>query len=133
SITPYSLRREDDAWVMDTDHGMVRVERFRHSLPEFFFVLSAISYLREKGFISLPRLFNNLKGQPITEHPNGLFLVMENPQGRPVNLDQIDALTGVTRHLAELHRASVGFNPPPGSRWHSSGLGRLGGKMAVPP
>jgi CotS family spore coat protein len=113
SITPFSLRREGDAWVMETDQGSVRVERFRHSLPEFFFVLSAVSYLREKGFSSLPGLFNNKKGQPITEHPDGFFLVMENPPGRPVDLTQIDALTGVTRHLAELHRASVGFTPPP--------------------
>lgn len=112
-MMPFSLRRDGDAWAVETDSGPVRVERFRHSLPEFFFVLSAVGFLREKGFGSLPKIFNNLRGQPVTEHSSGLFCVMENPPGEPINAREIDVLTGITRHLAELHRASVGFNPPP--------------------
>lgn len=112
-VTPYSLRREGNAWAMETDAGPIRVEKFRHSLPEFFFVLSAVGFLRDRGLGSLPKLFNNRNGQPVTEQPNGLFCVIENPSGRVVDAREIDVLTGITRHLAELHRTSVGYTPPP--------------------
>lgn len=108
----FALKKDGKTWVVQTQERLVRIEKFNHSLAEFFFVISAIQHLNERGFGSFPRMIMNRDDRPITQHENGLYFVMEDPEGCPPNAAEIHALTGITRHMAEMHRASVGFSAP---------------------
>lgn len=107
-----SLKRCGKSWVAQTEEGMVRVERFNHSMVEFFFVLSALQYFNKRNFCAFPRLILDRDGRPVVQHDGRLFFVVEEPEGAQPNVAEIHVLTGMTRHLAEMHRASVGFSAP---------------------
>lgn len=107
-----AIRNVGRTWVAHTDQGVVRVERFNHSVPEFFFVLASVEYLAGKGFSAFPQLCLNTSERPLTEKDYGLFFVTEYPDGQTVDVQEIDVLTRMVCHMAELHRTSVGFTPP---------------------
>lgn len=111
-LNPISIRNQGKTWVAQTEQGNFRVERFNHSIPEFFFVLASIEYLESKGCSAFPEIWLNINERPLTEKQYGLFFVTEYPDGQAVDVQEIDVLTRMVRNLADLHRLSVGFTPP---------------------
>ena len=111
-ISPDILRRRGNSWLITSGDNTFLIKRFNHSIPEFFFVLSAVEYLREQGFSALPNFILNNQNQPVSQNQYGIFYITEGLNGTQVDANEIHVLSGITRQMAKMHRVSIGFSPP---------------------
>lgn len=89
------------------------------------FILSATTYLRERGSLIPAPVNLPASGLPYFEHDGAFYILSEVAPGRAPRYDVPKDLELIARTLAEFHRASRGFRPPAGSKERAH-LGRWG-------
>ena len=96
----YIIKEEDKEYCLKT---------ISYEYPHFYFIISAILHLQNKGFKTIPSIIKTTSGMDYIEY-NGKYCYL-SPwiPSRESNYDNIYELLQITKKLAELHVCSQGF------------------------
>ncbi len=86
----------------------------KYNFPHFYFILSSMIHLKNKGFSNVLDIIKNRKGNLYVELPNGNYAYLTKwVDSRESNYDDIDELKRVSEKLSELHACSRDFTITP--------------------
>ena len=100
-------------WKVQTSKGPICLKRIHRPEKKALFSIHAQDYLAKKG-ARVPGIIPNKKNQLYTKFGPFLFVVYDWIEGRPFELTNTEDLQMIMKGLAEFHKASIGYIPPPG-------------------
>jgi len=113
-----------DSYMIITPTGRKLLKKIPFSPERLLFVHAAKEHLTARGFPRVDRYLKTLSGEPGFYSNGGLFAVTDFIEGRESSLESDTDVRKISAALAELHRASAGFDPPDGCKERSE-LGKL--------
>ncbi len=126
-ITPESLSIIQNnglktLWKFTCNNENKCLKRLKHTWDKALFTVNAQIYIYRMGG-SVPKVYLNLEGKPITEYNGQLFVLYEWIEGRDFNFGRPSDLRMAMEGLAEFHVRSKGYTAPEEAKV-SSKLGR---------
>lgn len=109
NIKAIEVEKIKGAYRIETEDKMYCLKRVRYELPHFLFILSAIKHLDNNGFRYGPKVLKTVDGMEYIAIDGFSAFVTEWIKGREVSYDNPIELSLAARKLAELHKASEGF------------------------
>lgn len=109
-------------WKIGTAKKNFCLKRLKQAPEKALFTINAQNYMSCRG-AKVPAVRRALNGNLFTVMNGELFVLYDWIEGRPINMDIKSHLAGAVRGIAEFHRDSAGYTPPPGCQV-SSKLGR---------
>lgn len=100
-------------WKVQTSKGSICLKRIHRPEKKALFSIHAQNYLAKKG-ARVPGIIPNKKNQLYTKFGPFLFVVYDWIEGRPFELTNNEDLQMIMKGLAKFHKASIGYEPPPG-------------------
>ncbi|KEO82738.1 CotS family spore coat protein [Tumebacillus flagellatus] len=97
---------------LDTSLGVLALKKFKFTDGELDYSLAAMQHVKEQSF-DVPGLIPTRDGALYVKQDDVKYFVMEWLQGRESRYSHIYDLTLAARGLADFHRATRGFHPPP--------------------
>ena len=97
----YLIKSGDKAYSLKT---------IKYDYPHFYFILSAIIHLKNRGFENIPDIIDTLNGKKYISFDNKFCYLSPWIASRESNYDNVIELMQVTKKLAELHLSSEGFS-----------------------
>lgn len=97
---------------IETDCGVKCFKR-AHMRPSFFlFIYTAVNYLKEKGYEGVIPYNTTIDGSICIPDDNHVYYVVDWIEARECKFKREEELKLAIRAAAELHKASVGYQPP---------------------
>ena len=115
-----------DTFMVVTAQGRKVIKKIPFSVDRLKFVHGAKEHLANNGFKNTDRYICTLSGDPGFLYNNGCYTLTEFSEGRESNFDNDNDVKMAARVLADLHKASRGYVPPPDSKVQDD-LGKLPG------
>jgi len=115
-----------DSYMIVSPMGKKLLKRIPFSQDRLMFVHAAKEHLAANGFTHTDRYLTTLSGEPGFYSGGNLFAVTDFIEGRESSFDSDADIRRVSAVLAELHRASAGYDPPEECKVRSE-LGKLPG------
>lgn len=114
-LTAYRWEKIKDVFRVETDNGTKNL-KVSPLIPErLIFVHGAVQHLTLHGFSRMVPLIPTLSGETYVSSHGYAFSLFDWIEGRQADFSYPEELKESTRVLAEFHRFSAGFTPPPGS------------------
>jgi len=116
----FNLRVKDvvpirHVYIISTDKGEKILKRVDYSLEHLKFIDGGIRHIK-KNFDRVLDFVETKEGKPYTEWKDDIYCVMDLVQGRECDFSNPIDLTIASKGLAELHKASTGYNTTVKSR-----------------
>lgn len=109
-------------WKVEGTDGSYCLKRLNKPMEVAQFTINAQKYIHENGGL-VASVYDNKKGEPITEYNGQLFVLYQWLPGRNVILTKPADLKITIQGIAKFHQKTRGYQPPGSSRI-SSKLGR---------
>lgn len=110
-------------WKLETDKGFLCLKRLHRPEKKALFSIHAQDYLAKKG-CRVPSIHKNKFGNLYTTFQSFLYVVYDWILGEPFDFEMKKDLEMVIGGLANYHRDSIGYTPPPNANTFSK-LGKL--------
>ncbi len=115
SLKPIQSERIKDVFKVNTLQGVKNLKVSPLLPRRLTFVHQAIQHLIKRGFTKMNPIIPTLKGETYVSDGQYAYTLFNWIEGRQCDFANQSELTGATRILAELHRHTFGFIPPPHS------------------
>ncbi len=115
AIEANSWEKIKNVFKVDTDQGVKNLKVSPLKPRRLIFVHQAIQHLIKQGFTKMTPLIPTLKGETYVSDGQYAYTLFDWIEGRQCNFANQWELREASRVLAELHRCSFGFVPPPHS------------------
>lgn len=103
------------AFLLKTDRGNFALKKVDYNLKKLIFIHSAIEHLIKNGFTRLARTYLTNDGKIYIEKDNEIYTISNWVKGRESDLKNARDMYNASQTLAELHNASMGYDPPENS------------------
>lgn len=104
-----SIEKVKNTYKVNAKEGIYCVKVIRYQYPHFYFILSAILHLQDRGFNKIPDILKAKNGEYYIELLGGYAYLTEWIPSRESNYDNPVELDMVAEKLGELHECSKGF------------------------
>lgn len=100
---------------LDTKSGVKALKGVHYPMGELLFMFSAMEHLYAKDFVRLARINRTKDGVPFVPYGGSYYFVTDWVSGREADYGLEQDLQATVITLAQLHKASRGLQPLPGS------------------
>ena len=121
-LKPIQAEKIKDVFKVDTAQGVKNLKVSPLKPKRLIFVHQAIKHLTNNGFAKMNPIIPTLQGATYVSDGKFAYTLFDWIEGRQCNFANLSELAEATQVLAELHRRSVNFLPPP----HSNTRKQLG-------
>lgn len=113
-----------DAYIISSSAGRKIIKKTELSADRIEFVHGAKEHLAQNGFTGVDRYVCTVEGRPYIDVNGSYYTVTDFTEGRECNFSSREDVVKSSRALAELHKASRGYTPPPSLKIREE-LGKL--------
>ena len=114
-LKPIQAEKIKDVFKVDTAQGVKNLKVSPLKPKRLIFVHQAINHLIKNGFTKMNPIIPTLQGGTYVSDGQFAYTLFDWIAGRQCNFANQAELAEATRVLAELHRRTLGFVPPPHS------------------
>jgi len=107
-IEPYKL-----IYRVEALEGIFALKEIKYPEDEFCYIYAAMEHLVSRGFDRLNRMITTYSFYPYVEYKGRKFSLSRWIEGREADYNRKNDLKIAAKTLAQLHKCSKGFNPPP--------------------
>lgn len=111
NITPFK-----DAFILNTQKGKKLFKKSCLPGERILFIHGIKEHMDSNGLQCIDKYICTLEGQPYITIDGSNYTLSDIVEGEECNFDNRKDIVGASKLLASLHKASVGFVPPEGSR-----------------
>lgn len=109
NIEAKAIEKVKGAYRIEAKDKIYCLKIVKYELSHFLFILAAINHLNNNGFKYAPKVFNTVNGKEYIAIDGFFAYITEWIKGREVSYDNLIELSLAAKKLAELHKASEGF------------------------
>ncbi|AYE34712.1 CotS family spore coat protein [Clostridium septicum] len=117
------IKANKGVYYLKTNKGEKCLKKINYGPQKLLFVYGAKEHLINNGFNNVDRYFLNIDGEPYALVNEDLYTLSEWLEGRECDFHNIDEVKLAAKTLANMHKASKGYDPPENSKLKSD-LGR---------
>lgn len=118
-ILPYR-----DGYIINTKSGRKFLKKSMHTEERILFVHGAKEHLYKNDLKTIDRYVCTTDGKPYTSYDGGIFTLCDFTEGVECDFDNRNDIAAASKLLAQLHKASRGYEPLEGGAVRSD-LGKL--------
>ncbi len=104
------LTKVKNTYKINSTEGEYCIKIIKYEFAHFYFILSAIKHLQNRGFNTIPQILKTRTGEDYIAIDNKFAYLTEWIPSRVSNYDNKLELSLVSQKLGELHNCSRGFN-----------------------
>lgn len=108
-IKVLQVEKVKNTFKINTNEGEYCVKMIHYQYPHFYFILSAIKHLQEKGFNKIPEILKTNNSSDYINIGDDFAYLTKWIPSRVSNYDNPIELAMVSEKLAEMHECSKGF------------------------
>ena len=117
------IKANKGVYYLKTNKGEKCLKKINYGPQKLLFVYGAKEHLINNEFNNVDRYFLNIDGEPYALVNEDLYTLSEWLEGRECDFHNIDEVKLAAKTLANMHKASKGYDPPENSKLKSD-LGR---------
>ena len=118
-----SIEKIKNSYKIKTKDGDYGIKMIKYQYPHFYFIISAIKHLKNRGFNNIPEIINTKDGLEYISLGNNYAYLNKWIDSRSCNYKDFDDLKLASVILGKLHNCSEGFtlsrNMRPRIAWFS--------------
>lgn len=118
-----SIEKIKNSYKIKTKDGDYGIKMIKYQYPHFYFIISAIKHLKNRGFNNIPEIINTKDGLEYISLGNNYAYLNKWIDSRSCNYKDFDDLKLASETLGKLHNCSEGFtlsrNMRPRIAWFS--------------
>ena len=118
-----SIEKIKNSYKIKTKDGDYGIKVIKYQYPHFYFIISAIKHLKNRGFNNIPEIINTKDGLEYISLGNNYAYLNKWIDSRSCNYKDFDDLKLASETLGKLHNCSEGFtlsrNMRPRIAWFS--------------
>lgn len=108
-----SIKKVKNTYKVNTDNGEYCLKIIKYQYPHFYFIVSAIKHLQNKGFNCIPEIIINSSNLEYITLGDKYAYLTKWIESRESNYDNPIELKKVIREVARMHELSSGFSINP--------------------
>ncbi|MCX7712017.1 MAG: CotS family spore coat protein [Clostridia bacterium] len=113
-----------DGYILATSEGRKFLKRVIQPEGRILFIHGAKEHLYKNNFKNIDRYVCTMEGNPFVKNDTEMYTVCDFVEGIECNFDSRNDIAGASRLLAQMHKASKGYESPSDNIARSD-LGRL--------